>query len=128
MLKEVERYDYVEESAEISVPAWRALNPRRPRKPGPTLPVGTRMSQQVSCVPLQSYLQVRFSHLGGGSKVARELRAENQNRFNIAVARGNSPLSRTSGDWHPITPAEIAAIKAAEEAAAQNSTRPRKVR
>lgn len=82
-----------------------------------TLPVGSRVLQVAATFPLQAYLQERFSHFGGKSQAARNLRAENQRRFDLAAARGNSRLSRTSGDWHPITPAEIAAINAAEEAA-----------
>lgn len=87
-----------------------------------TLPVGSRVLQTAATFPLQSYLQERFSHFGGKSKAARDLQAENQRRFDLALTRGNSPLSRTSGDWHPITSDEIAAAIAPPE----DSTQPRK--
>lgn len=116
MLKEHQRFDYVEESATVSPQAWRACRPSRSRRQrGLTLPVGTRELHQASTLPLQSYLQTRFPHEGGENEAAKKLQAENQRRFAIAMARGNARLSRTSGDWHPITPAEISAALAALE-------------
>lgn len=117
MLKEDPRYDY-EESAEIAPQSWRALRTRRIRsiRMSSALPVGSRMSQLVSSVPQQTYLRERFPHIGGKNHAAKALQAENQRRFAVAMARGNSRLSRTSGDWHPITPAEIsAALEAIEK-------------
>lgn len=118
MLKEAPRYDYVEETAEISEPAWRSLRRRKPHVP--SLPVGLRQMQHASSIPLQSYLQARFPHLGSKDYSARTLRAENQRRHDLATARGNWRPARASGDWHPITAAEIACALASL-AASQNS-------
>jgi hypothetical protein len=97
MLKEGPRFDYVEESAPITEQAWRALGVRRGRKnSGPALPVGMRQLHQSASIPMQSYLQTRFPHIGRNDYSARTLRAENQRRHDLAAARGNWQMSRTS--------------------------------
>lgn len=111
MLKHEPRYDYVEESAQITDEAWRSL--RRRKRSVRSLPVGMRQLHLSACIPMQSELQARFPHFGGKDLSARALQAENKRRHDLAASRGNLPLSRTSGDWHPITPTEISAALAA---------------
>lgn len=110
----MQSYDYIEDHADA--PVSPRLVRAAKRKVGRSLPVGN-MPIRLECrVPAQNYVRERFPD-GRNGAVFKLLRAENQRRLNLCVARGNVQLSRTSGDWHPITPAEIAAIKAAEEAA-----------
>jgi hypothetical protein len=114
MLKEDARYDYVEVQSDprpvvarmYSRPAGRFS----PRRHGTiTLPTGRPRILDCAALPMQSYLQERFSHVGSRSHAARLLQAENKRRYDAAAARGNLPRSRSSGEWHPITAAEIAA-------------------
>jgi hypothetical protein len=92
MLKESQRYDYVEVAPDETASQIRA---RRASK-GLALPVGMRIMQTVSTLPLQSYLQVRFAHIGGKDLSARKLQSDNQRRHDLAAARGSWPMSRTS--------------------------------
>lgn len=131
LLRNVQSYEYVEtdESTEAAQRRERSFRPRL---------VAARYDDDTrKCVgfhvPTQQYVGTRFEQIGRRhDQQFKKLRDDNQRKHNLCIARGNMQLSRTSGNWHPITPAEIAAIKAAEEAAqisaAQNSTPPRKVR
>jgi len=76
-------------------PAPSDAAPRRKAK-GLVLPVGMRVIQTVATLPLQSYLQERFDHIGGKSNAARALRAENQRRHDLAASLGHWQMSRTS--------------------------------
>lgn len=68
----------------------------------------------------QSYLRIirqfaKPKSNGDSARKFRALRFENRRRHELCAARGNMQLSRTSGDWNPITASEIAsALKAIE--------------
>lgn len=86
--------DYVEVDEPETISEFRAR--RRNKAKGLVLPVGTRVMATVSTLPLQSYLQERFSHIGRQDLSARTLRAENQRRHDLAASRGGWQMSRTS--------------------------------
>lgn len=112
LFRTVQSYDYIEDHAEAQVsPRLRRkidFNVRLRAHPAGNAPLRTECR-----VPAQNYIRERFPDSRNG-ETFKLLRAENQRRLNLCVARGNVQLSRTSGDWHPITPSEIAAILAAE--------------
>lgn len=126
MFNEVPRddFEYVED------PAPRrptAMKPRQRRfvptlRPNPAYDndSATRMGMRI---PMQDYLAQRFEFAGRrNGKSFQLLRAENQRRQNLSIARGNVQLSRTSGDWHPITPGEITSALADLERQRQRET------
>lgn len=90
VLKEEDpRYDFEEAPPET-------LSQIRRRKKRPSLPVGSRILQSAASFPLQSYLQERFSHIGRKDQRFVQLRADNQRLHDLAAARGNWQMSRTS--------------------------------
>lgn len=130
MLKENPAYDYVEGDESVQVRSRRNYA-HSPRMLATRYDEGARRCVGFH-VPTPQYVGTRFGAIGRRHDPKfKALRAENQRRHDLCVARGNVHLSRTSGDWHPITGAEIAAIlkaDAAKLAASQNSTPPRKAR
>jgi hypothetical protein len=97
MLKEDPRYDYAEMHGTTQVSTEISASARRRGKPkGLVLPVGTKILAVAATLPLQSYLQERFSHIGGKSYRFRALRAENQRRHDHAASLGHWQMSRTS--------------------------------
>lgn len=125
-------FDYVEDHSPQQPRARREIDFSAKLRPLPARETSVRVETRI---PMQSYLCERFAVSSGNRRhdpTFKLLRAKNQRLQDLSFARGNVQLSRTSGDWHPITAAEIAAIKAAEEAAqlgaSQNSTTTRKSR
>jgi hypothetical protein len=96
MLKEDPRYDYIESRDTSPASAARTSLRRRDRPKGLTLPVGFSAGPAIQALPLQAYLQQRFSQIGGKSRAARALRDENQRRHDRAASLGHWQMSRTS--------------------------------
>lgn len=110
-------FEYVEDHSPQQPRARRQIDFSAKLRPLPARETSVRVETRI---PMQSYLCERFAVSSGNRRhdpAFKLLRDDNIRRQAFAIAKGNFPRSRTSGDWHPITAAEIAAIKAAEEAA-----------
>jgi len=99
MLREDPRYDFIEVETDFQTQELPRMYSRpvigEERFKVPSLPIGTQRFT-VNTSHLQSYLRAMYPHTGDRNQRARYLRAENQRRLNLAAARGNLRMSRTS--------------------------------
>jgi hypothetical protein len=100
-LKEDPRYDYLEAESEPQAAAIarmysRPIEIRKGNGSKIMPPTGRPVITDHAALPMQSYLQRRFSHITGSDYRYRLLRAENQRRHDHCASLGHWPMSRTS--------------------------------